>query len=176
MIHTVTIDLTAPGIGVLVTPGRGNWPEEYTARTTSEFLKEFKLQVAINGSFFYPFHEKGPFDYYPHSGVPVNLLGQGISNGVSYSPSKPNWPVLCVAANNRAQIRQKSCPKGTLQGLSGSDILVERGAMVPLTDLLNQDNKLYPRRLLLMSAARKCGWLLLTGVSLTTARASPCLN
>ncbi|WP_017718005.1 phosphodiester glycosidase family protein [Kamptonema formosum] len=145
MIHVVTIDLTAPGIGALVTPGKRDWLEEYPARTTSEFLRQFNLQLAINGSFFYPFHEKGPFDYYPHSGDPVNLLGQGISNGVSYSPSKADWPVLCLAANNRAQIRQESCPKGTLHGLSGSDILVERGAIVPLPDRLNQDSKLHPR-------------------------------
>jgi len=85
-IHIVTIDLTAPGIGVLVTPGKPNGldkqtgqPYELRAQTTSDFVKHFKLQLAINGSFFYPFRANGPLDYYPHSGDPVSILGQGIS-------------------------------------------------------------------------------------------------
>lgn len=53
VIHQVTIDLMAPGIGVLVTPGNVT-PDntETNARTTSEFLRAFKLQLAINANFF----------------------------------------------------------------------------------------------------------------------------
>ena len=85
MIHIVTIDLTAPGVKVLVTPGKPT-PDntEVQARTTTEFVSEFQLQLAINGSFFYPFREISPWNYYPKSGDRANVLGQAIANGTSY--------------------------------------------------------------------------------------------
>ena len=44
LLHIVTIDLTAPGIGVFVTPGKPTPDDrEIRARTTSKFVKEFKL-------------------------------------------------------------------------------------------------------------------------------------
>ncbi len=127
MLHIVTIDLNAPGIGVLVTPdNRG-----IRARTTSEFVKEFKLQVAINANYFFPFREEHPWDFYPHSGDKVNVLGQAISQGMVYSPPKSGWPVLCFDRNNRAQIMESDrCPDGTLQAVAGIDMLVSEGKAV----------------------------------------------
>lgn len=73
-IHIVEIDLKTPGIEAVVTPPQGGKPpDEIKARTTSEFLTEFNLQIAINANFFYPFREKTPWDYYPKSGAGVNL-------------------------------------------------------------------------------------------------------
>jgi hypothetical protein len=55
MIHIVTVDLTAPGVGIFVTPGEPTSDlTETNARTVSEFLQEFKLQLAVNANFFYP--------------------------------------------------------------------------------------------------------------------------
>jgi hypothetical protein len=55
MMHLVTIDLTAPGIKLRVTPGEpGDDGKDIPAQTTSEFLQKHQLQLAINGSFFYP--------------------------------------------------------------------------------------------------------------------------
>ncbi len=127
MLHIVTIDLNAPGIGVLVTPGNGG----IRAKTTSEFLKKFKLQVAINANYFFPFREEHPWDFYPHSGDKVNVLGQAISQGFVYSPPRSGWPVLCFDTNNRAQIIESGrCPDGTLQAVAGIDMLVNRGEAV----------------------------------------------
>lgn len=68
MIHIVTIDLTAPGIKVFVTPGSpGPDRAEIQARTTTEFVREFQVQFAVNANFFYPFYTKTPWDYYPRS-------------------------------------------------------------------------------------------------------------
>jgi len=137
-IHIVTIDLTASGVKVLVTPGKPTpnptkIPTEIDAQTTSEFLREFKLQLAINASFFYPFREVTPWDYYPHSGDRANVVGQAIANGSSYSQAEQNLPVLCFNASYRAQILAKGdCPKGTVHGVAGNQILVERGNPVGL--------------------------------------------
>ena len=161
-IHVVTIDLTAPGIGVLVTPGKVT-PEwmEITARTTSEFVSEFKLQLAINGGFFFPFHEHTPWDYYPHSGDMVNVLGQAISNGQPYSPVEPGWHVLCVSADKRAQISDdEKCPEGTAAAVAGSSILVARGFPVsPRKDAPDNDD-LYPRTAVGIDQQGKKLWII----------------
>ncbi|NES21955.1 MAG: phosphodiester glycosidase family protein [Symploca sp. SIO3E6] len=148
VLHIVTIDLTAPGVRVLVTPGKAT-PDntEVQARTTTEFLREFQLQLAINGSFFYPFREISPWNYYPKSGDRANVVGQAIANGTSYSPPQPNWPVLCFNANSRAQIESSGdCPQGTVQAVAGNSVLIERGNPVGLNlDAGKSEDKPYPR-------------------------------
>lgn len=166
-IHIVTIDLTAPGIGVLVTPGKPNgWdkqtgqPYELRAQTTSDFVKEFKLQLAINGSFFGPFRENGPLDYYPHNGEPVSVFGQVISNGNSYSSSQSDSTVLCFAPDNRVQIRRESCEKSAVQALSGGDVFVDGGKPVVLKDNPTK-NDLYPRTAVAIDKSGEKLWLII---------------
>jgi len=138
VLHIVTIDLTAPGIRLLVTPGTPT-PEGMNtkARTTAEFLNEFQLQLAINANFFLPFHERTPWDYYPRRGNPVNVLGQAISDGNVYSPGETIWSVLCISADKRAQIRGVNCPEGTTQAVAGNRILIDRGRPAPLDPNVN---------------------------------------
>jgi hypothetical protein len=126
MIHITEIDLRTPGVSFLVTPGDSSKGLEVRARTTSEFLEEFSLQIAINGSFSVPFRA-GSFlwDYYPHSGEPVDVTGLAISNGTMYS-GYDEWPTICITAE-RAEINRSNCPEGTLQALAGSQILVKDG-------------------------------------------------
>src|SRR5690242_20705366 len=47
ILHVVTIDLKAPGIGFLVTPGDLSKPRPLKARLTSQFAREFGVQVAV---------------------------------------------------------------------------------------------------------------------------------
>jgi hypothetical protein len=129
MVHVVKIDLTAPGIRLMVTPGKQESIESETdARTTSEFLQEFKLQLAVNASFFHPFREVSPWDYYPRSGDRVGAVGQAISNGVEYSFPLASWPVLCISSQQKAQILSSTrCPPGTTQAVAGSSLIVQNG-------------------------------------------------
>jgi hypothetical protein len=127
MIHIVTVDLTAPGVRALVTPKAPQY-RETIARTTSEFLREYQLQLAINASYFHHFYEKTPWDYHPHSGDPSYPIGEAISNGYRYSPPERNRPVLCFSASNRAQILEtETCPEGTIYGVAGNQMLVAQG-------------------------------------------------
>jgi exopolysaccharide biosynthesis protein len=124
MIHIVTIDLTKSGIKALVTPQTG-------ALTTSEFLQEFKLQLAINASYFHPFYERSPWDYSPRTGDTTNPIGEVISNGDRYSPSEVNWPTICISRNNIAKIVVKqACPPNTLNAVAGRELLVANGKPV----------------------------------------------
>ncbi|GAA6619366.1 phosphodiester glycosidase family protein [Scytonema sp. NUACC26] len=144
MTHIVTIDLTKPGIKALVTPGVKTVNDgENRAQTTSKFLNQFKLQLAINASYFQDFYENTPWDYYPHSGDIVNPIGDTISNGYRYSQPEKNWFVLCISPTNRAQILEsEKCPEGTEQGIAGNQLLVDRGRSA-ISDL--GDDKPYPR-------------------------------
>lgn len=132
MIHQIAIDLTAPGIRVFVTPGQHEADgSETNARTTSVFLREFGLQLAINANFFRPFQEQTPWDFYPQAGDRVGAIGQAISNGHRYSLAQPPWPALCFSGHNRAQILASGiCPPGTMQAVAGSHMLIDRGKLL----------------------------------------------
>ncbi|NJR48531.1 MAG: phosphodiester glycosidase family protein [Leptolyngbyaceae cyanobacterium CSU_1_3] len=131
MIHVVTIDLMTPGIKPFVTPGDSATSQistETNARTVSQFVREFKLQLAINANFFYLFREQTPWDYFPRVGDRVNNVGQVISNGNAYSQGNRKWSVLCFAADNRVQILQGGfCPTGTTQAVAGNEVFFANG-------------------------------------------------
>lgn len=88
IIHVVTVDLDAPGIGFFVTPGDPTAELPLRARTVSDFLTEFHLQLAVNADFFSPWHSTNPLDYYPHRGDPVAVDGYACSAGVPYGHIK----------------------------------------------------------------------------------------
>ncbi|NEO69523.1 phosphodiester glycosidase family protein [Moorena sp. SIO3H5] len=163
MVHIVTIDLTAPGIKLLVTPGNTIDKNEFTARTTSEFLREFKLQLAINGSFFYPFRQYPP-NSYPKRGDPVIVQGQVISEGKSYAPPKPTSSVLCISKFVQdqiyAQIYQNRCPLGTSEGLAGREILLKEGKPAVLPGY-GGENLFSPRTAVAIDKSGKTLWLII---------------
>jgi len=156
MIHVVEIDLEAHGGGFLVTPGDSTKGLEAAARTTSAFLEEFDVQIAINGGFSRPFRA-GRFlwDYYPHSGDPVDVTGLAISNGETYSDDHGDWPVICIAAGD-VEIRPAGCPKGTTQALAGNHLLVQDGKRV----VQNSTDALHPRTAVAVDAEGETLWLI----------------
>jgi hypothetical protein len=161
IIHIVSVDLNAPGVKPLVTPGMPpSSDRETSARTTSEFLREFKLQLAVNGSYFHHFEEKTPWDYYPRSGDRSHPLGEVISNGYRYSVTEGGWRVLCFSQNNRAQIFDSGkCPVDTIQGIAGSKIFIDRGK--PKAEFSQTPNdKPYPRMAAAIDREGKKLWLI----------------
>lgn len=167
VIHIVSIDLTAPGIKVQVTSGTptvGNEknPTEINALTTSEFIKKFNLQLAINASFFYIFREVTPWDYYPHSGNRANVVGEAIANGTRYSEIEPNFPALCFNSSNLAQIFPKGeCPKNTVHGVAGNQLLIAQGKPVKLNLAKSGDQyKPYARVAVAIDQQGKKLWLI----------------
>ncbi|MFQ4143665.1 phosphodiester glycosidase family protein [Chlorogloeopsis sp. ULAP02] len=161
IIHIVSVDLTVPGVKPLVTPGMPPGSDrETSASTTSEFLREFKLQLAVNGSYFHHFEEKTPWHYYPRSGDPSHPLGEVISNGYRYSKTEGGWRVLCFSQSNRAQIFDSGkCPVDTIQAIAGSKILIERGK--PKVEFLQDSNdKPYPRMAVAIDKEGKKLWLI----------------
>jgi hypothetical protein len=128
VIHIVAIDLSTPGVKALVTPSSPSTTDmQTTARTTSAFLQEFKLQLAVNASFFYPFKEKTPWDYYPRAGEGAKVLGQSISNQQRYAPPRQGWAALCFLAHRAQVFPNGECPPGTIHAVAGIVVLVESG-------------------------------------------------
>lgn len=141
--HIISIDLSVPGVKVLVTPPQAIDKKNTRAQTTSQFLQKNKLQLAVNANYFYPFRENTPWDYYPHTGDITYSIGQAISNAKHYSKADENWGVLCISSNNRAQILESgNCPKNTLQGVAGTDVFINNGKPVKSE---SDNDKPYPR-------------------------------
>jgi hypothetical protein len=123
VIHVIKIDLKADGIHTLVTPGDPQAELPLTARTTSQFLDDFNVQVAINGDAFDPWVSNSLWDYYPHSGDPVDVIGYAASKGESYSAGVN--PVLYFARNNNARFNQPF--NNPYNAISGNAMLVKNG-------------------------------------------------
>ncbi len=139
VIHRVLIDLTSPSLSFLVTPGTPNQTSDLRARTTSQFLREFKTQIAINASLFYPFYSNTPWDYYPRIGSPVKILGLTASQGKIYASAKKGFSIFYLTADNRAQFEKP--PAGKIyHAISGKPRLLEAGQLSPL---LLKDNSIY---------------------------------
>ena len=158
VIHIVTIDLTALNVRAFVTPGAATADNtEVNARTTSQFLSEFGLKLAINANFFYPFREETPWDYFPHRGDRVNNVGQVTSDGQTYSAPESEWAAVCFAPQ-RAQIREGTCPAETMQAVAGNEVLIRAGK--PVSKAAKSD-KPYPRSVVAIDATGKKLWLIL---------------
>ncbi|MBZ8178684.1 phosphodiester glycosidase family protein [Oscillatoria salina] len=162
LLHIVSIDLNSPGVKLFVTPGDSNNQEmDIKARTTSEFLQEYNLQLAINGSFFHPFVVHHPWNYYPRSGDFVKVNGQAISEGKIYSEASAGWYVFCVSKDNQATIGGTKCPKNTQQAFAGSAILVKDGQVVENPDNNPIANQPVPRTAVAIDKTGKKLWLII---------------
>ena len=148
-IHVVEIDLTAPGIGFMVTPPSSlpNPPfingtfAETNLQTTRNFANAVGAQVAINGAFF------------ASSGSWAQNLGLTASNGNEYSPWEGGAynnndfdDALHISPTNIAQIvkmphsiptgweTNPSIPRDDLyNAITGSHRIVQNGAAVTIT-------------------------------------------
>jgi hypothetical protein len=136
VVHVLTVNLRAPGIRFLVTPGSPKAEHPLAARTTSQFLSEFHLQAAINGDGFTPWHSNTILDYYPHQGDPVTPIGMAASQGVIYSQPTDAEPTLYIGRDNRARFNNPI--GGIYNAISGNTMLVEDGKANSLPDELPQ--------------------------------------
>ena len=128
VIHVVTIDLKAEGIKVLVTPGDPDADLPLQARTTSQFVSDFNVQLAINGDAFTPWQDLGPLGYSPKSGERVDPLGFAASNGTIYSQDNDEEPTLYIYQSNKASMN--SLVGKIYNAISGNAVLLWNGAVV----------------------------------------------
>jgi len=141
--HVVIVDTFTEGINFLITPADSEGDKPLNARTTSQFLKEFGVQLAINGDAFVPWWSHSPADYYPHVGDPVSPLGLTASKGDVYTEGIPKPlgipPTLFI--NRRNEMFFNTRPDKIYNALSGDRMLVKNGEVVEGLD----DSDLDPR-------------------------------
>jgi hypothetical protein len=128
--HVIEIDTrSTDALRFLVTPALRDTVPQLCTRTTSQFLDDHNMQIAINGDgYFY----LDPTDYPPQTyctnGDPVKLIGYAASRGKVYSPKAPGKPVMYI--NQRNEITFDT-PKGKVyNAISGDRLLVSRGQKV----------------------------------------------
>jgi hypothetical protein len=141
--HVIEIDTKVKGIELLVTPPDSEGKTPLKARTTSQFLEEFGLQIAINGDKFYPWWSHSPADYYPHVGDPVAPVGFTASKGKVYWIGDMEEvgiePTLYV--NRRNVLSFNNQPNRVHNAISGEQMLILKGEIVSNLD----DEDLEPR-------------------------------
>ena len=130
--HVLTIDTKKKGIEFLVTPPDSESETPLKARTTSQFLEEFNLQIAINGGAFSPWWSRSPADYYPHVGDLIAPAGFTASDGKVYwttSHTEGIPPALFISRRNALSFNNK--PNRVHSAISGDRMLVLKGEMAP---------------------------------------------
>lgn len=157
MVHLITIDLTRTQPSYLVTqPDRNGFIEQYDARTTSDYLSENDVQIALNGGFFYPFWSKHPLSFYPQKGDPVTPLGITISDGqLVQNEDSDAVSVLCIGKSD-FHIHDAFCPLDTMQALSGNLPYVRNSEPTLPADHVSEP---LPRTMLAYNNERSLLWL-----------------
>lgn len=133
VIHVLKINMKTKGLRILITP-----PDDPTddkpllARTTSQYLEEFDLDIAVNGDGFSPWWSRSPADYYPHAGDPVAPRGEAASRGQVYGREAEPFPTLYISSKNGLSF---DVPNKTYDAISGETRIVMGGSPVDgLTD------------------------------------------
>jgi len=141
--HVLVIDTKVNGMRFLVTPPDSEGENPLKARTTSQFLDEFDLQIAVNGDKFLPWWSRGPTDYYPHADDPIAPVGFTASNGDVYWIGNVEdvgiEPTLYISRRNALSFNDQ--PGKVYNAISGDRMLVLKGEVV--SDL--NDKGLEPR-------------------------------
>jgi hypothetical protein len=145
--HILVINTKANGLGFFVTPPDEHWKDlehPVSARTTSAFLEEFDLKIAVNGDGFHPWWSRGPLDYYPHEGDGVTPNGIAASRGKLYSTgmiTEDFDPIPTLYISRRNELVFNRPPSRIFNAISGDRMLVVGGQIVEGLD----DSQFHPR-------------------------------
>jgi hypothetical protein len=130
--HLIVIDRRDADVGFLVTPPDSEGDLPLNARTTSQFLDEFNVQIAINGDGFDPWWSRGPMDYYPRVGDPVAPHGFTASSGNIYALGNTNTkdaaPTMYFTRQHYPSFNIR--PGRVWTAVSGDRILVTKAKVV----------------------------------------------
>ncbi len=129
--HVLVIDKKNRKLQLMVTP-----PDEISggvlkARTTSQFLEEFGVQIAINGDGFFPWWSRSPMDYYPHVDDPVTPNGFTASFGDRYADGLQDIrPEPTMYVSRRNELIFNKPPNKIYHALSGDRMLLQGGEVI----------------------------------------------
>lgn len=153
--HVLVVDTkNTKGLQFIVTPPDKVEGGAIKARTTSQFLQEFNLQIAVNGDGFHSWWSHSPVDYYPHSGDPVTPNGFTASYGKVYADGTQDIrPEPTLYITRRGELVFNQAPNRVFHAISGDRMLILSGEVIE--DL--NDKVLHPRTAIGMN--RNGRWL-----------------
>ncbi|HJS19862.1 MAG TPA: SH3 domain-containing protein [Anaerolineales bacterium] len=128
--HVLVIDKNMAGMRFLVTPPLRDTLPQLCTRTTSGFLRDQGMQIAINGDGFHYLDpdQFNPQEYCPRGGDPVRLIGFAASRGKVYSQGEPGHPILYINQRNDISFDK---PTGKIfNAIAGDRMLVAKGKKV----------------------------------------------
>lgn len=120
---------SAEALRFLVTPPVRETIPQLCTRTTSQFLDDNDLQIAINGDEYYYMN---PTDFPPQNycttGDPVRPASYAASRGKVYSQKLPDRPTLYL--NQKNEITFDTAKGKVYNAISGERLLVSKGQKV----------------------------------------------
>jgi len=123
-LHALRIDLDAPGVEVVVTPGSGKLGRT-RGRTLSSFAAAFDCAVAVNG---------GPFSpSFAVAGESMTLAGLAVSKGRLVSAPDPRYAALVFPVSGGARVVEQSATLDLGQlydAVGGFFVVLESGRVV----------------------------------------------
>ena len=137
--NLIFINAQQPGLQFVISRPDPELHPKLKAATVSDALKASGAQLAINGNFFHPFHSNSPWDFYPQSGEPVEVLGIAASNGALYSTQIWAGATLFISRDNALHLGETADP--IWNAISGDQWLLRDGALVAQPDRFG----VYPR-------------------------------
>jgi len=167
-IHVLQIDLAAPGVSLVVTPGDPSEGHEYRALKTSEALAANDWQAAVNGGYFLPFAggSRGGDDYIPQPGQGTDVSGAAIHNGRVVSPIEPDLDrrvnaILCIWGEAKVVIRDgQDCGPRVREAMAAGPRLLKDGRRLAYTTFdATYGAARHPRTALGLDARRRLAWL-----------------
>jgi hypothetical protein len=127
VVHVLAIDLQTPNLEFLVTPA-SKQDGTICTRTTSKFLDEFKLHLAINADGWRYLDPNTVPGGACASGDPVKVNGYAASRGTVYSPVKTYEPEIYIGPRNQVTINTP--PVKPFNAFAGDRVVVQNGIVV----------------------------------------------
>lgn len=126
-VHVVAIDLQTSNLEFLVTPS--SKPDgTICTRTTSKFLEEFKLHLAINADGWRYLDPKTVPGAACAKGDPVKVNGYAASRGIVYSRVKTYEPEIYISLRNAVTVNLP--PVKPFNAFAGDRVVVDKGTLV----------------------------------------------
>lgn len=127
VVHVIAIDLQTLNLEFLVTPA-SKTDGIICTRTTSKFLDEFKLHVAVNADGWKYLDPNTIPAIVCASGDPVKVNGYAASRGTVYSPLKTYEPEIYISPRNMVTVNEP--PAKPFNAFAGDRVVVENGIVV----------------------------------------------
>ena len=131
ILHIITIDLNLADVRFAVTAGDQNEGGAFHAPSTSDFLKAYGVQIAINGDFFETVSEEWPWDRYPGTGDLIYATGLSSAEGVIYGTGHRRFRTFYMSEDQTPSFEPP--PDGDIyNAISGNVIFLADGEYTKL--------------------------------------------